>query len=96
MFVSFNMTFGNWHILKLMYNPVQHIHIHRFYFNILSSKLHNKAVNKIHFKHKRSEMELKHVKTLMMLTVAHAQFTLLPSSSIYLKLPAIKPFDVDN
>lgn len=79
-----------------MYNPVQHIHIHRFYFKILSSKLHNKAVNKMHLKNKRSEMELKRVKTLMMLTVVHAQFTFVPSSSIYLKLPAIKPFDVDN
>lgn len=50
----------------------------------------------MHLKNKRSEMELKRVKTLMMLTVVHAQFTFVPSSSIYLKLPAIKPFDVDN
>lgn len=48
------------------------------------------------FKTKGSETELKHVKTSTMLTVAHAQFTLVPSSSIYLKLPAIKPFDVEN
>lgn len=32
----------------------------------------------------------------MMLTVVQLQFTLVPSSSIYFKLPAIKPFDVDN
>lgn len=63
---------------------------------MLSSKLHHKVENKINFKNKGSEKELKYVETVMMLTVAQLQLTLVPSSSIYLKLPAIKPLDVDN